>query len=168
MGTIIGISTLIVNFLTFGLLCWTLYYAHKQFEEASKQRNLQTTMEVTKLIADENFMDSDGELLRHQVCQMDVPITHDEYKKSDTSRKNRLLLLLMTHDRVATLIKLGLVDERVFYDWQKFEVAKIWENMKYVVNLVREDPLTKKGQKNFCHNLEWLATEWLERMNQGK
>jgi len=152
-----SIIQVFIQIAQFLLLLGGLIYAWRQvvhlknqWSEETKLRKLQATREILNEIGREEVADA-----RHWVLR-DMPETYDPKTLSDADRK-KLWRVLVSLDRVAYMVKQGLIPDEALFNWQGDEIQLLWVKLERYIRYVRE---SEHRQHYACH-FEWLAKGWL-------
>ena len=135
----------IVQFVT---VLIALIYAGRQAAEANRSRELQATLELFKMIGDEEIR----ELRRAIMTETDPDRLMREYADSgsfaDAARK-----LAVRYDRICYLTRNKLLPESALFEFQRDEIIALWERLSPLIMEVRRS----EQRPGYCSDFELIA-----------
>jgi len=135
-----------------GVLSVSLVFAKGALSEASKARELQATREILSEIGGEDIRSARSWVLKENEMDDPANLTEEQRKKAKK--------VAVSLDRVAYMVRQGLVPEYPLFVWQRDEIVELWGKLKPVV-------AAEWGRRpNYCLQFKWLAEEWLPEMQK--
>lgn len=144
----------IAQVLQFVIVLIALIYAKGQMDEAGRARKLQAARELLNEIGSEEIR-----VLRSWVLdEMPLPgaLTADQHWKAQR--------VAVSLDRVGYMVRQRLIPEDALFEWQRDEIKQLWPKLEPIVENMR----TTRNRPHYCVHFQYLATEWLPRMEQRK
>lgn len=144
----------IAQVLQFIIVLIALIYAKGQVDEAGRARRLQATRDLLDEIGGEEIR-----ALRSWVLNEMPPLdalTADQHWKARR--------VAVSFDRIGFMVKQRLIPEDALFEWQRDEIKQLWPKLKPVV----EDMRNTRNRPHYCVHFQYLATEWLPRMERRK
>lgn len=138
--------------LQFVIVIIALLYAKKEVGEVAKSRKLDATNILIDQIGNDEIRSIRSWFL-HSNIDMDK-LNDDEVQK--------IRKLAVSYDRIGFMIKEKYLPEKALFLWQKDEIAAIWDKSNSLIYKMR----TENNRGNYCIHFEYLANEWLKKMQK--
>lgn len=139
----------IVVLVTFPFVKRQVEWAKGQVEEARRARELSATREILNEIGTDEIRKLRDWLLH----EFDDAVAAGEGDVGSKARR-----IAVAYDRVAYMVKQGLVPEAALFSFQQDEIPLIWNRVRATIEEVR------KERPNYCEHFRWLVEEWLPGM----
>lgn len=138
--------------LQFIIVLIALIIAGRQFKEASRSRELTATNFLIEQVGNENIREIRSWFLQD----------FTNYGNPTKEEMEKIRKLAVCYDRIGFMIKQKMLPEKALYVWQKDEITKLWIAIMPFVDTIR----LVYNRPNYCIHFEYLATEWIRKMER--
>ena len=133
-----------------------LIYAASQLRESGQSRKLQSLREILNEIGTDDIRDARNWILSN------IPPNKELTKKRLTKENEKKVHdLSVAYDRVGLMLKLGLIPEKEFFEFQGNDIEELWNRLKTTIYKSRS------VRPQHCKNFEYMATIWIEKMKNS-
>ncbi len=132
-----------------------LILAARQLREAGRARRLQATRAILDEIGNEKIRQARQWVLD----KMPEPHALDLSSLPEEDRW-RALSVAVALDRVAYMVRQGLIPEDPLFNWQQDEIELLWKKLKPIVVQMQQK------RPHYCAHFKWLAKTWLQDMER--